>query len=1111
MKVVSDALYEAIHKRNRKFKLRVDFGEFQITNAENYKTELISSPSSGLAVGCVAIGSGSFEIKNNVVDVANKVFRAYIGMEIQGQMEWVKLGKYTVKNIEKKGTKDVVSFENDISLLDERFDETLTLPTTSTAVLERIETICGVKFDFNSFNVYTVIDKQLEGYSCRDIVGWIAQLMGLFVVVDNQTEQISAKWYVDSGYVINDTNYLYMIDEPTTDAHFRLEAISCQTGLETLVASNENAVGVMSISNPLMTQSRLDAIFSERKNFEYDEGELSFLLGNPLFDPWDIITVEYRGKTSVFPVMSLSFAFNGGFTTKVKTFVRDEDTAFEGNITKQIADIKTKVTVLDGYVATEVVEKGKVITAINASKEGVKIKGEHIDLEGQVTFSSLDNEVKTSIDTASTNATKANANTDIVSSANGTQLSISDSAEANLLGYTLYGKSVKDETAQTITSVGDSGSVETQITGANLWSGEISYKTAPTSYSFNNGIVKLLRSGGAIQGGFWSIEKFKSGIYTISFNADGVGGINLSFSKSANPSASTVGTYLNTWYANGVTTYTFELTEDSYLGFFTDGDGQEITLSNIMLNEDATALPYTPYQSQTYHHTLTEPLRGIGDVRDEIDFVRGVRVTRFGEVDMGTLDWYINYDEFVYTMVSENRIKANGLRNFLVENGIVADTYTGAWDNNFPEGTWGGSALNGLITYRMLKGEYADTTTFKSAMQGVKLVYELATPIETPLTDEEMVKFRNMHTYESVTIISTDSIGDIKTEYVRNTDLANKLLRAVYFADNATLAEWCYKNNKTLINGGVIATGTVKTKQLDVEDIFAQNIDMSGTFTAVSQAYVPPDIKTLERIKRHLLDIETIPNAELSLYDFDGNGKIGPTDFVRCQTVMQGQATLQEAHINAQTSTVTVTITPSNPYETIKIAGTDMWGQDFETVVATHHVIAKNIQEQFNALKGVVLYEADQNVVTGIYPNGKIAPDSVNSASFADPIHKYKRLKLYARFPKGLACIDFPLDYVLNTDTNYGTRTGGIFLPSADNTNGANNHWLYKLNFAVHETISGWTFQVTDAGWMHSGIPAASKTQWADTTVTINGTAYAAWNQRHNSDYAVYKIVGYEI
>ena len=269
MKVVSDALYEAIHKRNRKFKLRLDFGEFQITNAENYKTELISSPSSGLAVGCVAIGSGSFEIKNNVVDVANKVFRAYIGMEIQGQMEWVKLGKYTVKNIEKKGTKDVVSFENDISLLDERFDETLTLPTTSTAVLERIETICGVKFDFNSFNVYTVIDKQLEGYSCRDIVGWIAQLMGLFVVVDNQTEQISAKWYVDSGYVINDTNYLYMIDEPTTDAHFRLEAISCQTGFETLVASNENAVGVMSISNPLMTQSRLDAIFSERKNFHF--------------------------------------------------------------------------------------------------------------------------------------------------------------------------------------------------------------------------------------------------------------------------------------------------------------------------------------------------------------------------------------------------------------------------------------------------------------------------------------------------------------------------------------------------------------------------------------------------------------------------------------------------------------------------------------------------------------------------------------------------------------------------------------------------------------------------------------------------------------------------
>lgn len=777
MKVVSDALYEAIHRRNRKFKLRLDFGEFQITNAENYKTELISSPSSGLAVGCVAIGSGSFEIKNNVVDVANKVFRAYIGMEIQGQMEWIKLGKYTVKNVEKKGTKDVVSFEDDISLLDARFDETLTLPTSSTAVLERIETICGVNFDFNSFDVPTAIDKQLEGFSCRDIVGWIAQLMGLFVVVDNQTEQISAKWYVDSDYVINDTNYLYMIDEPTTDAHFRLEAISCQTGLETLVASNENAVGVMSISNPLMTQSRLDVIFSERKNFEYDEGELSFLLGNPLFDPWDIITVEYRGKTSVFPVMSLSFAFNGGFTTKIKSFVRDEDTAFEGNITKQIADVKTRVTVLDGYVATEVVKNEEVVTAINASDEDVTIMANKINLVGLI------------------------------------------------------------------------------------------------------------------------------------------------------------------------------------------------------------------------------------------------------------------------------------------------------------------------------------------------------------------------------------------------------------------------------------------------ESIFAQEINVSGKFTATAQVYIPPDEEILERIKRHIFREELIPDAEIPLYDFNGNGVINSNDFTICKSIIYGTGTLQENHVNAQPSTVTITITPSDITEAIKVTGTDMWGRSNEVVIGSNGVSSRhidseivkatrviandiktheedelsgsvstgeitatdadihranitdidnlrrvrmtpddadlddvwedpvlqldyvddtsvdvanvvkgltgNIQEQIDAvyarLKGTTLYEVDPTVTDGIYCNGNVVADGVNSATLADSTKKYKRLKIFARFPQGTHIQEFELETTAQgSSANFGNRVGGILIPTGDNVSGASRHYLYKLNFCVMETLNGWTFQVTDSGWVNMGIPSANTTQYASASVTINGTAYQAFNQRHNSDYCIYKIVGYE-
>ena len=49
-----------------------------------------------------------------------------------------------------------------------------------------------------------------------------------------------------------------------------------------------------------------------------------------------------------------------------------------------------------------------------------------------------------------------------------------------------------------------------------------------------------------------------------------------------------------------------------------------VTYSDVMLNIGDTALPWEPYRSKTAAITLTEPLRGIGDVRDRIMCKDGV-------------------------------------------------------------------------------------------------------------------------------------------------------------------------------------------------------------------------------------------------------------------------------------------------------------------------------------------------------------------------------------------------------------------------------------------------------------------------------------------------------
>lgn len=41
---------------------------------------------------------------------------------------------------------------------------------------------------------------------------------------------------------------------------------------------------------------------------------------------------------------------------------------------------------------------------------------------------------------------------------------------------------------------------------------------------------------------------------------------------------------------------------------------------------------------------------------------------------------------------------------------------------------------------------------------------------------------------------------------------------------NSIIANWCYNNNKTFIDGGKIYTGSITSKQIDVDDLFAQDI-----------------------------------------------------------------------------------------------------------------------------------------------------------------------------------------------------------------------------------------------------------------------------------------------
>lgn len=395
MKEISAECLATLQKRSRQFKSKLVFDDFELTKAEELTFTHTSSTSAGLTFGTCAIGTGSFSLKKDEHDLDGKEFTAYIGVFVGADLEWINMGRYTVTNVDIEGIVKSITFEDCISKLDVPYKKEHDYPISARTMLSNICDICGVEFDASAIPESLQVTQDLYGTSCRNITKLIAQLIGTFVAVDTATNKVAFKWYTDNGISVSSSNKnLYLIDEPTFDKDFALGVISNYTGTETITSGGENSTNVMSIANPMITQTVLDSLYEQYQGFSYTGAEVEFTLGNPLIDTWDIISVEYKGKSARIPCMSVEHTFDGGFTTEIKSFVRNEDTAFEGELTQTMNEVKTRITIVDGKVESKV-SKDDVISSINQSPEEVKIQAERITLSGETTFEDVSTTVNT--------------------------------------------------------------------------------------------------------------------------------------------------------------------------------------------------------------------------------------------------------------------------------------------------------------------------------------------------------------------------------------------------------------------------------------------------------------------------------------------------------------------------------------------------------------------------------------------------------------------------------------------------------------------------------------------------------------------------------------------
>ncbi len=337
-----------VQQDSRTFKCLLTYGDTSITTVKSIKFTGGSEGEDDFSLGSTISQYIEVTIPGKGLVVEGTEMLLQIGMDVNGKTEYIPMGYFTAGK-PKKADDQITFTAYDRMMNTERTFSMDDTTTNTVAVLKKIAEITGVPVVTTGLTAISM--KVPKGYSCREVLSYVAQLHGMFAVC-NRTGQIELHTYVDSTYKVGTGRYWGNFEH--NDYAFNVTRLVCATGEDENGTSISITAGsgtrTISLSNPFMTQAVLDKILTSFKNFSYMPGTLK-MLGDPRLDPWDILTVEdLSGNTYKVPVMKLEWEYDGGLTYSVEAVgLSEEETNadYKGPQTKEMERYYAQLVMLD--------------------------------------------------------------------------------------------------------------------------------------------------------------------------------------------------------------------------------------------------------------------------------------------------------------------------------------------------------------------------------------------------------------------------------------------------------------------------------------------------------------------------------------------------------------------------------------------------------------------------------------------------------------------------------------------------------------------------------------------------------------------------------------------
>lgn len=359
-------------------KTRFTFSDFSIENFTKLEYYGGSNNSTDIAIGTTNMAYLEVGTMTDRI-ITNREFLFEVGMELSdGTIEYAPMGYFTVQKPDSdEGEVNFTAYDR-MQKFEKPYKSNLEYPTDSQKILYELCTMCKVELATPILNPITITDK-LEGYTCREVLGYIAGIHGLFACFDRYGK-LNVRWYISP--IEKQIGLIWSLTKSQSD--YTVEKVTLAKDSETTYTSGSGGSRGINHSNPYATFDIAKSLYTRLGGYTYRPCEIS-MLDDIRLDAWDTLKVTYLdGSVLTIPVMSLEHSFTSG-ETRVKSFGKtdtESEYRYSGPTTQAMDRMATELLVVNRVVATKVDAEyvnAHAITTDNLSAIEAEIKSAVIE------------------------------------------------------------------------------------------------------------------------------------------------------------------------------------------------------------------------------------------------------------------------------------------------------------------------------------------------------------------------------------------------------------------------------------------------------------------------------------------------------------------------------------------------------------------------------------------------------------------------------------------------------------------------------------------------------------------------------------------------------------